>query len=131
MTYLLFSSKGRLEIQAPCIGNPQSNTAMALPIGMALLVIQHVLVEITRAYSQRNEEEALTALMLIIFLLLLLIGIPIFIALLIASFAGILYLGISRCGHTTAALRGMDVFTLLQFVIHSDRQLNEQKRSHR
>lgn len=35
----------------------------------------------------------MTALMLIIFLLLLLIGIPIFIALLIASFAGILYLG--------------------------------------
>jgi TRAP-type C4-dicarboxylate transport system permease small subunit len=31
---------------------------MALPIGMALLVIQYVLVEITRAYSQRNEEES-------------------------------------------------------------------------
>jgi tripartite ATP-independent transporter DctM subunit len=53
--------------------------------------------------------------MLIIFLLLLLIGIPIFIALLIASFAGILYLG------DLSLLRvipqqffgGMDVFTLL------------------
>ena len=57
----------------------------------------------------------MTALMLIIFLLLLLIGIPIFIALLIASFAGILYLG------DLSLLRvipqqffgGMDVFTLL------------------
>lgn len=57
----------------------------------------------------------MTALMLIIFLLLLLIGIPIFIALLIASFAGVLYLG------DLSLLRvipqqffgGMDVFTLL------------------
>ncbi len=57
----------------------------------------------------------MTTLMLIVFLLLLLIGIPIFISLLIASFAGFLYLG------DLSLLRvipqqffgGMDVFTLL------------------
>jgi TRAP-type C4-dicarboxylate transport system permease small subunit len=59
MTYLSVQyAKGGWRSRALALGIPRAIPLMALPIGMALLVIQYVLVEITRAYSQRNEEES-------------------------------------------------------------------------